>query len=123
MDISIGKGIDDILFGQAEKDIITSLGRPNKKYFDELGDIYLKYNSLETTFKLEKENDYRLGWIETSSFKTNLLDVSPWGIPKNDLIERLTQALGESPEVEDYGSFESVTYNNAWLELQIIAGC
>jgi len=38
MDISIGKGIDDILFGQTEKDIIDSLGRPNKKYIDELGD-------------------------------------------------------------------------------------
>jgi len=77
---------------------------------------------LETTFKLEEENDYKLGWIETSSFKTKLLDISPWGIPKNDLIERLTQALGESPEVEDYGSFESFTYNNAWLELQIEYG-
>jgi len=122
MDISIGKGINDFVFGQTENEIISIQGKPNKKYIDEFGDIYIKYNSLEITLKFEKENDYKLGWVETSNIKTKLLEFSPWKIKKEELIPKLSQILSESPEVEDYGSFESVTYNNSWVEFQFEYG-
>lgn len=122
MDISIGKGINEFIFGLTESDIIGKQGLPNKKYIDESGDLYIKYNSLETTLKFEKDNDYKLGWVETSNIKTKLLEFSPWKIQKEELIPKLTEILSEPPEVEDYGSFESVTFNNAWLEFQFEYG-
>ena len=122
MDISIGKGIDDFVFGKTESEIIETHGLPNKKYIDEFGDIYFKYNALEITLKFEKEHAYRLGWIETSNIKAKLLDYSPWTIAKQNLIPELTRILSEPPETEDYGSFESVTYNNSWIEFQFEYG-
>ena len=122
MNISIGKGIGEFTFGQTEEEIIVIQGQSNKKYTDEFGDIYVKYNSLEMTFKFEKEHDYKLGWIETSNIKTKLLDFSPWKTQKEILIPKLNEILSDTPEVEDYGSFESVTYNNSWLEFQFEYG-
>jgi len=118
MNISIGRGINEIIFGLTENEIIDSQGQPNKKYTDELGDLYIKYNSLETTLKFEKDNDYKLCWIETSNIKAKVLEFSPWKLAKDELIPKLTKLLSEEPEVEDYGSFESVTYNKSWIEFQ-----
>ncbi len=122
MQIEIGKGIGDFIFGQYEREIVEIHGKPNKKYIDEYGDIFLKYNSMETTLKFEHENEFRLSWIETSNIKMKILDFSPWKILKADLLPKLTELLSEPPQMEDYGSFESVTYNNSWMEFQFEYG-
>jgi len=118
MKISIGSGIHHFLFGQTEQQVINSQGTPNKKFADEHGDIFLLFNSLETTLKFEKENDFKLSWIETSNMKATLPEFSPWGVSQVEIITKLTQILGELPEIEDYGDYQSMTFNNSWLELQ-----
>jgi len=118
MKISIGNGIHNFLFGQTEQQVISSQGNPNKKFSDEQGDIYLLYNSLETTLKFEKENDFKLSWIETSNMSASFPEFSPWGVSQVEIITKLTQIFGELPEIEDYGDFQSMTFNNSWIELQ-----
>jgi len=118
MQILIGNGINNLIFGLTEREIISTHGEPDKKYTDEYGDIYIQYNSLETTLKLEKENDFILGWLETSNTNTRLYEISPWQLQQEELVSKLENILSESPETEDYDSFESVIFNNSWLELQ-----
>ena len=118
MKISIGNGIHTFLFGQNEDNVIDNQGPPNKKFADEYGDIYILFNSLETTLKFEKENDFRLSWIETSNTNASFPEFSPWGVSQVEIITKLTQILGELPEIEDYGDFQSITFNKSWLELQ-----
>jgi len=118
MKISIGNGIHHFIFGQTEQQVINSQGTPSKKFADEYGDIFLLFNSLETTLKFEKENDFKLSWIETSNIKATFPEFSPWGVSQVEIITKLTQILGELPEIEDYGDYQSMTFNSSWLELQ-----
>ena len=122
MQILIGKGINDFIFGLTESEIISMHGEPDKKYTDEYGDIYIQYNPIETTLKFEKENNFKLGWLETSNINTQLYEMSPWKLPQIELISKLKEILSEPLEIEDYDSFESVLFNNSWLELQFEYG-
>jgi len=118
MKILIGNGIAPFTFGITEDEAISIQGKPDKKYQDEYEDIFILYNSLEITLKFEKDKDYKLGWIETNNTRAQFPEFSPWDMSQVDIITHLTQILGELPQVEDYGSFQSITFNNAWLELQ-----
>ena len=118
MEISIGKGIGNFVFGLSKNEIKLLLGQPDKEYSDDYEDIFFLYNNIKTSFKFEKENNYKLGWLETSNIETKLLGLNPWLHEKEELVNILSGLLSEKPEIEDYRSFESVTFNNSWLELQ-----
>jgi hypothetical protein len=118
MKIEIGKGVMPFTFGINEEDAISIQGKPDKKYQDEYEDTFLLYNSLEITLKFEKDNNHRLSWIETNNNSIQFSEFSPWDMSQVEIITRLTQILGELPHVEDYGSYQSITFNNSWLELQ-----
>jgi len=118
MNISIGTGITPFIFGQTEDEVILIQGKPDKKYQDEFEDIFILYNALQITLKFEKAKNYRLGWIETNNSSIQFPEFSPWEMSLVDVITRLTQIAGELPHVEDYGSYQSITFNNSWLELQ-----
>ncbi len=118
MKIFIGKGIAPFRFGLTEDDATAIQGKPDKKYQDEYEDIFLLYNSLQITLKFEKDKNNKLGWIETNNTNFQFPEFSPWEMSQVEIITRLTQILGELPHVEDYGSYQSVTFNNSWLELQ-----
>jgi len=120
MNILIGYGISPFYFGITEEEAITLQGNPSKKYQDEFEDIHVLYNELEITLKFEKDKNFRLGWIETSNTNLSFPEFSPWDMSQVDIITRLTQIVGELPHVEDYGSYQSITFNNAWLELQFV---
>jgi len=118
MNLSIGHGIAPFTFGLTEDEAISIQGKPDKKYQDEYEDIFILYNALEVTLKFEKEKDFKLGWIETNNTQVQFPEFSPWKMSQVEIITRLTQILGELPHVEDYGSYQSITFNNSWLELQ-----
>lgn len=122
MEIVIGKGVGKFIFGQSKHDIERQLGKPDKAIVDDYDCIYLIYNSIETTFKIEKENNNKFSWFETSSQESTIFDISPWAIDKKDLIPQVVAILNESPEIDDYGSFESFTFMDACLELQFEYG-
>jgi hypothetical protein len=122
MEIIVGERIDSVKFGLLENEVVNLFGVPNKKYTDDFGDVNLQYFNRQISLKFEKEQEYRLGWIEVYNKNAKLFNVSPWNKTKTELIEEISSILNENPEIEDYGSFESITFNNSWLELQFEMG-
>jgi len=120
MEILIGKGIGNFSFGLSKNEIQLIQGKPDKIYTDDYEDVFVVYNSIKATFKIESNNKF--GWLETSNKDVTIFNISPWSIEQKELVTKITEILNETPEVEDYGSFESITFNKSWLELQFEYG-
>lgn len=122
MEITISKGVGKLRFGMSEQDVTGLWGLPDKKYTDEYGDIYAQYYPQQFVLKFEKENNYRLGWIEVYNTDVRIFGELPWQKQQNEIVRATTLALHERPEIEDYGSFESISFEQSWLEMQFELG-
>ena len=71
MIISPKRGVDNILFGMKQKDVIETIGMPNKKFEDEEQNIVLIYNHHKLILTFYEEEDFRLGYIVCSNADNN----------------------------------------------------
>jgi hypothetical protein len=118
MKITFGQGIENILFGLNETEVVNRLGKPDKVTIDEYGNRELFFNSYKLVLKIEIENQNRLGWIEVHNSQAEFENINPWATEKNVLINLLCSQVTNSYEFEDYGFMESYFFPNYWLELQ-----
>lgn len=118
MDIKLGYGIDSILFGHTEQQVIASIGNPDKTFFTDEENKRLQFNDLLLELSFEAENDHRLGWIEVHNKNVSILGRQLIGKSMPEVLSILRTELGTEPAIDDYGSFISVTFEKEWLELQ-----
>ena len=114
MELVIGRGLDNILFGMRETDVVAVLGSPDKGY-EEDGERRLCFNQLRCSFWF---SDDRLHWIRCANSKLTLFGKHLYNRPSEEAIVFLSSKLKESPELEDYGEWESHIFPQHWLELQ-----
>ena len=122
MVIRPGIGVGNLLFGLSEMELVRALGPPDKRYRTGSGALRLQYFEPRLEFSIERENGERLGWIEVHSSMFTLLGQQVVGEPIASVLVFVTEVLGEKPEHEDYGSFESFFYPRNWVELQVEFG-
>ncbi|WP_029913285.1 hypothetical protein [Pelobacter seleniigenes] len=122
MEINFNKGVDNIVFGMTEEEVINALGKPNKTVITDEENRDLYFYAIKLVLKIERENDWRLGWIEVRNKNATLMGNNPWLQSRECLLEQLSHALGEAFEFTDYGSFESYCFNENWVELQYELG-
>ena len=118
MEITLGYGIDSILFGLTEPQIVSSLGKPDKAFFTDEENKRLQFNELKLELCFETENDYRLGWIEVHNKNVTIFGHQLIGKAMPEVVSILRAELDTEPTIDDYGSFVSVTFEKEWLELQ-----
>ncbi|WP_444942909.1 hypothetical protein ACJJIK_12355 [Microbulbifer sp. ZKSA006] len=122
MEVIPGIGTDIIQFGVTEAEAIALLGQPDKTYRTDEGSKRLQFNRLRLELSFEPENEDRLGWIEIHNPELSLGGRKIIGASQKSALTYVTKFLGEQPELEDFGSFVSVSYDQHWLELQIQFG-
>jgi len=122
MEIKLERGYNSICFGSNINEVVQSIGEPDKKYNSDNGDIYYEYHELHICLKFEKNLSNRLGWVEIKNKKSKLLGVDIWNFKKCDLIKFLEKKLKLEHSFEDYGSLESISFDEVWLEIQYEMG-
>lgn len=122
MKIVLGSGVDNILFGLTEHQIIQQLGAPDKIWLTDCGNRELMYFDLQLVLKIELKNDNKLGWIEVHNRSATLWGVNLWEVPRKELLELLFLRLNEEYEFEDYSSLECYSFYENWVELQFELG-
>ena len=118
MNIHIGVGLDDMKFGMSEENIVNKYGKPDKTYLTDDKNTRYVYNELLLELSFEKENNNLLGWIEVYNSDALLNGQQLIGLKREKVLSFLSTFINEEPEIDDYGSFLSITYNEIWLELQ-----
>jgi len=108
MDIKIGIGLDDLIFGMTQDEVKSTLGEPNKINYGELdwGIVYYFNNKLiKTTF--EQDYDFKLFTIEVFNSEVIFLGQRVIGQPK-EKIEKLLYENGYSGFIyEEYDTFDT----------------
>jgi len=122
MIINIGQGIDNLYFGLSNENIQIILGEPDKEYVGENDDVHLEYFEKNISLKLEKEADFKLGWIECKNSSSLLFGKALMGKNKSSVLEFIRLHIKSEPEIEDFGALESYTYIDEWMELQFEIG-
>ncbi|MCU7813169.1 MAG: hypothetical protein KZQ77_18345 [Candidatus Thiodiazotropha sp. (ex Notomyrtea botanica)] len=122
MEVIPGIGTDKIRFGITENEAISCLGAPDKTYTTDGGSKRLQFNLLCIELSFEPENENRLGWIEIHNPEYLMGSRKLIGASQQEVLSFVTELLDEEPEIEDYGSFLSVSYDEHWVELQFQFG-
>ncbi|MBU3005384.1 hypothetical protein [Paraglaciecola arctica] len=118
MEIFPGIGTDLIRFGMTEPEIFRLLGKADKTYVTDENCKRLQFNRLRMELSFEPENNDRLGWIEVHNPDVLWGGRSLIGLSKNEVLKFVSDLLKLEPEIEDYGSFLSISYYEKWVELQ-----
>ena len=122
MKIIPGKGINLVGFGLNESEALEKLGQPDKVFFTDCDCKRLQFYKHKIELSFEPENENRLGWIEVHNQDYTLFGRNLFQESQDAIILFLNDMLKETPEIEDFDSFISVSYDNNWIELQFKFG-
>jgi len=115
MKLNPKNGIDKLLFGMKQNDVIALYSKPNKEFTDEDKNIIFLYNQQQWRLTFYEDEDFRLGYIITSNSDVILLDKKVIG--RN--VEEVKQELPfKSWETEDFDSTINHFNESNWLILQ-----
>lgn len=118
MKINLKSGIDKLLFGMKQTDVIAIYGKPNKEYKDEDDNLILVYNTLKMRMTFYKEEDFRLGYIVASSPNLELYGNTIIGKNINDVKTALTLKGISKFTQEAFDTYENYFKEDNWIILQ-----
>lgn len=73
MIINLKQGLDKLLFGMWQKDVIALYGTPNKTYDDDEGNVIFLYYLQKMSLTFYQDEDFRLGYIICSHPEITIL--------------------------------------------------
>jgi hypothetical protein len=118
MIIKLKKGIDKLLFGMQQNDVISLYGDPSRKYKDEDDNLIFSYNSLKMRLTFYKEEGLKLGYIVASSPELDLFGNKIIGKKINDAKNELANKGIVKFTQEDFDTFENYFNEDNWFILQ-----
>jgi hypothetical protein len=122
MEIVIGAGVGELLFGVTEAKAKEIFGLGDKLYETDSGCRRLQFNEAMLELSFEPDNDGLLGWVEVHNPKAKLFGHLLVGESRQAVLDLLKADLGQPSEYADYGSFDTVFYEEQWLELHFKFG-
>lgn len=115
MKVNLKNGIDILLFGMKQKEVISLYGNPDKQFNDDDNNVIYIYNSLKLRLTFYEDEDFRLGYIITSNTNTTLFD-------KKIIGENVEKVIGDLPfknwETEDFDSTTNHFNESNWFTIQ-----
>ena len=108
-------GVDQLLFGMKQKDVIAIYGEPNKQFKDDDLNIIFLYNNQQLRITFYEDESMRLGYIITSYPEATVLGKKIMG---REVAEVKNELPFKSWEQEDFDSTENHFNESNWLVLQ-----
>jgi hypothetical protein len=118
MKINLKHGIDHLVFGMKQNDVIAIYGIPNRNYKDEDDNIIFSYNSLKMRLTFYMEEDFKLGYIVASSFDMELFENKLIGKKISDVKSELVQKGIIKFTKEEFDTFENYFNEDNWIIFQ-----
>lgn len=122
MEVTIGIGVGELLFGFTENKVKEILGLEDKLYKTDSGCRRLQFYNEMLELSFEPDNDGLLGWIEVHNPEAILFGHKLLWQTKYRVLDLLAAELGKPSEYEDYRSFDTAFYEKQWLELHFHFG-
>ena len=118
MKINLKHGIDQLVFGMKQNDVIALYGKPNRNYKDEDDNVIFSYNSLKMRLIFYIEEDLKLGYIVASSAEMELFEHKIIGRKISDVkLELVSKGITKFTQ-EDFDTFENYFNEDHWIIFQ-----
>lgn len=115
MEIIIGRGLGDIVFGMYEDDIVSMLGEADKiNYSEKENGVVYYYNDKMIKLKFDKDEDGKLYSIEVFHPDLILFDQKVIDKKKEEIENLLMKNECYNLEFEDYDTFETLFCEKIW---------
>ena len=118
MKINPKNGIDKLIFGMKQNDVIAIYGKPNKNYKDEDDNVIFVYNELKVRLTFYQEEDLKMGYLVASSPDLELLGNKIINRKITDVKKDLAQKGITKFTQEEFDTFENYFNEENWIILQ-----
>lgn len=115
MKINPKNGIDQLLFGMKQSDVVALYGNPDKQFEDDDSNVIFLYNDKKMRLTFYEDENFRLGYLITSNPDSVLLDQKIIG---RNVGEVKNELPFKSWEMEGFDSTENHFNESNWLILQ-----
>lgn len=118
MKINPKNGIDKLIFGMKQNDVIAIYGKPDKNYKDEDDNVIFVYNNLKIRLTFYVEEDLKLGYLVASSPKLELFGNAIINRKIEDVKKDFAQKGITKFTQEGFDTFENYFNEENWMILQ-----
>ncbi|WP_281240295.1 hypothetical protein [Flavobacterium praedii] len=118
MKINPKNGIDKLIFGMKQNDVIAIYGKPNRNYKDEDDNVIFAYNALKIRLTFYKEEDLKLGYLVASSPDLELFGNKVINRKITEVKKDLAQKGITKFTQEEFDTFENYFNEENWIILQ-----
>ena len=118
MKINLKNGIDKLIFGMKQNDVIAIYGKPNKNYKDEDDNVIFVYNELKIRLTFYEEEELKLGYLVASSPSLELFGNKIINRKIADIKKDLAQKGITKFTQEEFDTFENYFNEENWIILQ-----
>lgn len=118
MKINLKNGIDKLLFGMLQKDVIAIYGKPSKSYKDEDENVIFLYNSQKLRLTFYVEEDLKLGYIVSSNENLSLYDKKIIGKDIATIKKDFVSNGLKNWEEESFDTYENYFNEDFWIIVQ-----
>jgi hypothetical protein len=119
MEIKLKYGIDNLLFGMKEQDVIKILGKPDTQYKDEEENVVFMYNARKLRLIFYKEEDFKLGYITTTNPDVKLVNTLIIGKNWSEVYPVLEKNKVKSFETDTSEGMMSYFNEENWLFIHV----
>jgi hypothetical protein len=118
MKINLKTGIDKLIFGMKQNDVIAIYGKPDRNYKDEDDNIIFAYNTLKIRLTFYQEEELKLGYMVASSPELELFDNKVIGKQIKEIKKELSRKGVAKFTQEEFDTFENYFNEDNWFILQ-----
>lgn len=118
MKINLKTGIDELIFGMTQKNVMAVYGEPDRQYKDDENNIIYLYNDKRIRVTFYEDEDMRMGYLICSHPDLELFGNRIIGRPTAEVQEEIIERGIKSWEVETFDSVDNVFNESNWLILQ-----
>jgi hypothetical protein len=118
MKINLKHGIDQLVFGMKQNDVIAIYGKPNRNYKDEDDNVIFSYNAQKMRLTFYNDEDLKLGYIVASSAEMELFEHKIIGRKISDVKSELVSKGITKFTQEDFDTFENYFNEDHWIIFQ-----
>ena len=115
MEIKLKFGIDNLLFGMKEQDVIKVLGKPDTQYKDEEENVVFMYNTRKLRLIFYKEETFKLGYITTNQSSVKLFGTTLIGKNWSEIFPILEKNKLKSFEIDTIEGMMSYFNEDNWI--------
>ena len=118
MTVNLKSGIDKLLFGMKQNDVIVIYGKPDREYKDEDDNVIFVYNAQKMRLTFYQDEAFRLGYIVASHKDLTILGIQVIGKNSAEVKKQLAEKGLTKFTQEAFDTFENYFNEDNWIILQ-----